>query len=81
MANFIGVPQGCEATAIILDNCSRQLRVLAQAYGRNDLQDEIPSLTNTARNSAKLAGDMLDGLIEQLGAEPPKGKRQRRTKP
>ena len=66
------IPQQCTAVAIITNNCTQQLNALSQAYGRNDLQCEIPRLTNTARNAAKLARDMLDVLLEQLGDAKPK---------
>ena len=68
------IPQQCTAVAIITNNCTQQLNALSQAYGRNDLQCEIPRLTTTARNAAKLARDMLDVLLEQLGEKPKKRK-------
>jgi hypothetical protein len=56
---------------MIVGNCQQQLYALAQAYGRNDLQEDIPRLTTTARNAAKLARDMLDGLLERLPKQRP----------
>lgn len=72
------IPQQCTAVAMIVGNCQQQLCVLAQAYGRNDLRDEIPRLTSTARHAAKLARDMLVQLLEQLGDEPKKPRRKPR---
>jgi hypothetical protein len=57
---------------MIVGNCQQQLCALAQAYGRNDLQEDIPRLTTTARNASKLARDMLDGLLERLSEQPSK---------
>lgn len=64
------VPHQCTSVAIICGNAQQQLVALSQAYSRNDLQDEIPRLTTTARNAVKLARDMLDGLLERLEAKP-----------
>jgi hypothetical protein len=60
----------------VCGNCAQQLSALAQAYGRNDLQNEIPRLTTTARNAAKLAHDMLGVLLEQLNDAKPKRARK-----
>jgi len=65
------IPHQCTAVAMIVGNCQQQLSALAQAYGRNDLQEDIPRLTTTARNAAKLARDMLDGLLKQLPKQRP----------
>jgi hypothetical protein len=71
MTNFVGLPQQLTAVAMIVGNCQQQLNALAQAYGRSDLQADIPRLTATARNAAKLARDMLDGLLERLPKQRP----------
>jgi hypothetical protein len=71
LADFVGLPQQLSAVAIITANCTQQLNALAQAHGRSDLQDEVPRLTTTARNAAKLARDMLDGLLERLPKQRP----------
>jgi len=70
VTDFIGLPQGCEATAIIVENCSRQLRAYGQAIVRPDL-DESLQLPAT-RNACKLAVKMLRGLLESMPAEPKK---------
>ncbi len=75
MAN-LPIPQQCSAVAIVCGNCTQQLSALAQAYGRNDLQGEIPRLTATARNAAKLAHDVLGLLVEQLSDAKPKHARK-----
>lgn len=75
--NNLSIPQQCTAVAMIVGNCQQQLFVLAQAYGRNDLRDEIPRLTTTARNAAKLARDMLSQLLEQLEVAAPKKPRKK----
>jgi len=61
------LPQMAEATAIIADNAGRQLHALSQALVRPDLSDDVPRVTTTARNAAKLARDSLDALLERLG--------------
>ena len=71
MPDFVGLPQQLSAVAIITANCTHQLNAVAQAYGRNDLQGEIPQLTETARNAATLARDMLDGLLKRLPDQRP----------
>lgn len=67
MAKHLGLPQECTAVAIIAGNAATQLSALAQALVRPDLADELPRVTQTARNAAKLARDSLDVLLESLG--------------
>ena len=71
----LGIPQCCESVAIILDNCSRQIRALGQAYVRPDLNEaeQIP----VARNAIKLAGGSLTQLLSML---PPEAKKPRARK-
>ena len=71
----LGIPQCCEAVAVILDNASRQIRALGQAYVRPDLNEaeQIP----VARNAIKLAGGSLTQLLAMLPTEP---KKQRASK-
>jgi hypothetical protein len=71
MTEYVGLPQQCTAVAIICGNAQQQLNALAQAYGRADLRDEVPQLTTTARNAARLARDMLDGFLERLPKQRP----------
>ena len=67
-------PQQITAVALLVDNAARQLHALSQGLVRPDLTDEVPLLTNTARNAAKLARDSLSQLLEMLPPETPKAK-------
>lgn len=69
------LPQQCTAIGLVCDNAARQLFALAQAHSRADLVEDIPRLTATARNAAKLARDSLDVLLERLGEKPRKEQR------
>lgn len=62
-------PQELTAVGMLVDNASRQLQALAQGMVRPDLVDDVPRLTTTARNAAKLARDSLTVLLERLGGE------------
>lgn len=59
-------PQEITAVALLADNAGRQLHALSQGLVRADLAEEVPRLTTTARNAAKLARDSLEVLLENL---------------
>ncbi len=68
------LPAMCQAVGLLCTNAANQLAALSQAHSRVDLLCEVPRLTTTARNAAKLARDSLECLLEQLGDKPPKRK-------
>ncbi len=75
--NTIGTPQACEAVAVLVGNCARQLHALSQCMVRQDLAEEVPAQTATVLNACKLARESIQELESMLKPAPKrKGSKQ-----
>src|SRR5271165_619743 len=73
----LGLPQACEATAVLIGNCARQLHVFSQCLVRQDLADEVPPQSTTLLNACKVARESIaeiECMLTGAVAPPPDAK-------
>jgi hypothetical protein len=71
----LGVPHQAESTAVILDNCARQLRAYGQAIVRPDLDESLQLLMARAAYGNTVVA--LNTLLESM---PPESQEPRRAR-